>query len=278
MISVGFRACDLPVQAGSSAAAVEAPCADLGRLADTVLSGIDDRGSAVAIYPDWAAEPGHRNLQTVRSALATDRLALQPTSLPPLAAAVFASLVSALARRVSSPGALLALVPGVESRLLWATWLGSVSRLVAPPPTLGQHLASHLPRSAFAVCSWSSPPLRRLRRGRDGISRPPVGSMRMGLVVAGENGDADWVHRVVVPAMGAPAVTAVQPSDLTFRRWGTTKVVEAVAHPLDVDELLAGLPAWRRTPCRWCGQEIGGRPCPFCWMTEPGTDAAAAGA
>jgi hypothetical protein len=270
VLTVGYPALQLPGEGLPGGQVVEGSSTDLGRLTDAVLSGIEDRGSVVAIFPSWAAEPAQRNLETVRSALTTDELAMRPTSLPPLAGGVLGSLVSGLATRVASPGALLAAIAGVESRLLWVAWLNSVSRLATPPPTIGQHLASYLPGSGFAVCSWSDPPIRRLRRGRDGIPRPAVGARRMGLIVAGRGENADWVQRVVVPAVGRPQVTAVDPPPLGPLRWGTANAVEAVAYPLDLSDLEGDVPAWPRSPCSWCGHEVSHRSCPFCWMT--GTD------
>lgn len=266
VLTVGYPACQLPVRDGGAAPVVEASGTDVGRLIDAVLSGIESAGSVVAIHPTWADEPARRNLQAVRSALMTDRLVIWPISLPPLAGAVLASVASVVSPHVASSGELVSALPAFSQQLLSATWLRSVASLREPSPTLGMHLASYLPRSAFAVCSWSDPPVRRLRDRDRGLPPPPVDGRRMAVAIASRDGDVGWVREVVVPALGRPPVVEVPPTPTGPEWWGTSQLVEAVAYPLEVSELLAAARRQIGLVCRWCGEKIASPPCPFCWM------------
>ena len=113
----------------------------------------------------------------------TRRLSIHETPLPPLAGAVLASLASSIAPYLPSTGVLASLLPELEARLHVFTWLGSVSGLSVPAPSLGQHLASLSPGSAFGVSSYPGavrPPARPRprRRARCREIDAPVGHGR----------------------------------------------------------------------------------------------------
>ena len=200
----------------------------------------------------------------VRSMLDTHRLAIHGTALPPLAATALASLASAAAQHVPSTGMLASLLPELEARLHAFTWLGSVTGLSTPAPSFAQHLASLAPGSAFGV-SWNpEPSVSRLHRDGAGVPLPELAGPHR-LVVAPRGGDVDWVLRTLNPALGTLDVRRVEPTPAGQEWWGTAKLVESVAIPLDVerlvDELVAGLDPWA---CRWCRELVARSPCPLC--------------
>ena len=54
------------------------------------------------------------------------------------------------------------------------------------------------------------------------------------LVVAPRDGDVAWMRDVVHPALGQLEVRQVEPTPGGKKWWGTGKLVEAVAYPVDV--------------------------------------------
>src|SRR3954447_11509265 len=150
---------------------LEPPMQEQGEiLIDAVRSGTEAGGHVVAIVPQGLEGGGLLRLQMVQSALDDEGLTIHETPLPPLAAAVLASLASAVAPHLPSNGMLVSLLPELEAELHVFTWLGSVSGLSVPAPTIAQHLASVGPGSAFGVSSYPEPSVHRL--GRDGAGVP----------------------------------------------------------------------------------------------------------
>jgi hypothetical protein len=235
-----------------------------GVLIEAVTSGLQAAGSVVAIAPGWIGREAVERLAMVRSMLDTHRLATHATALPPLAATALASLASTVAPHVPSTGVLASLLPDLEMRLYAFTWLGSVTGLSTPAPSFAQHLASLTPGSAFAVSSWPEPAVVRLRGDDPTVPLPELAGLHR-LVIAPRAGDADWVVRSLNPALGNLDVRRVEPTPAGPQWWGTSKLVESVAIPLDAERLarglLAGLEAWE---CRWCRELVARSPCPLC--------------
>jgi hypothetical protein len=236
----------------------------VGVLVEAVKSGLDEGGSVVAIVPEWiGAEPIAR-VAMVRAMLDTHRLAVYETALPPLAATALASLASACAPFAPSAGVLASLLPELEAELHVFTWLASVTGLSTPAPSFGQHVASLTPGSAFAVSSWPEPAVHRLKG--DGTAIPvPALTRPSRLVVAPRADRLDWILNTVNPALGSLEVRRVEPTPRGAEWWGTAKLVEAVAYPLDVQalvgQLVAALDPWT---CRWCRELVARSPCPLC--------------
>lgn len=236
----------------------------VGVLVEAVKSGLDEGGSVLAIVPAWiGAEPIAR-VAMVRAMLDTHRLALYETALPPLAATVLASLASACAPVAPSTGVLASLLPELEAELHVFTWLGSVTGLSTPAPSFGQHVASLTPGSAFAVSSWPEPAVHRLKGDGSAIPVPQL-TRPSRLAVAPRADHTDWILHTVNPALGNLEVRRVEPTPRGAAWWGTSKLVEAVAYPLDVQalvgQLVAALDPWT---CRWCRELVARSPCPLC--------------
>ena len=233
-------------------------------LVEAVSSGLQAGGHVIAITPEWIDRSAAERLRMVRSMLDTHRVAVHATGLPPLAATVLASLVSACAPYAPSAGVLASLVPALEDELHVITWLGSVTGLSTPAPSFGQHLASLAPGSAFAVTSWPEPAVHRLS-GDNGIPLPELAGPTRLIVAAESGGDVEWITGTVAPALGPLEIRRVEPTPAGPKWWGTGKLVEAVTVPLDLEELMAELTAQHEAwTCRWCREVIARSPCPLC--------------
>ena len=234
-------------------------------LVEAVRSGIDAGGHVIAIVPAWFPPEGMMRLELVQSLLDTDRLAVHRTPLPPLAGAALASLASAAGAHAQGPGVLASLLPELEAELHVFTWLGSVSGLQTPSPSLGQHMASLTPGTAFGVSSWPEPSVHKLKSGAATIPVPRLERPSRLAVAPRAGADAGWLTGPVNAALGGLDVRQVAPTPGGPAWWGTGKLAEGVALPLDVDRLVAELTAelepW---VCRWCRELVARTPCPLC--------------
>src|SRR4051812_33459460 len=243
---------------------LEPPTQEQGEtLIDAVRSGTEAAGHVVAIVPQWLEGDGLLRLEMVQSALDDECLTIHETPLPPLAAAVLASLASAVAPHLPSRGVLVSLLGELEAELHVFTWLGSVSGLSVPAPTIGQHMASLSPSSAFGVSSYPEPSVHRLGRDGAGIPLPRI-ERPTRLAVSDHGGNAAWVQ-TVNGALGGLEVRRVEPTPNGPSWWGTGKLVESVAYPVDVQRLATELTqAADPWTCRWCRELIARSPCPMC--------------
>ena len=236
----------------------------VGVLVEAVRSGLGDGGSVIAIVPEWIGPEAAERVAMVRSMLDTHRLALHVTPMPPLAATALASLASACAPHAPSAGVLASLLPELEAELHVFTWLGSVTGLSNPAPSFGQHLASLTPGSSFGVSSYPEPTVHRLHGDGPGVPVPQL-ERPSRLVLAPRADRSGWIVDAVNPALGGLELRRVEPTAGGPSFWGTQKLVEAVAFPLDtralVGELVARLEPWT---CRWCRELVARSPCPLC--------------
>ena len=232
-------------------------------LVEAVRSGAEAGGRVLAIVPQWLKGDALLRLQMVESALDDESLTIHQTPLPPLAGAVLASLASGIAPHLPSRGVLVSLLGELEAELHVFTWLGSVSGLSTPAPSLGQHIASLTPGSAFGVSSYPEPTVHRLGREAPGVPLPRI-ERPSRLAVSDHGGDAGWIE-AVNSALGGLEVRAVEPTPNGPSWWGTGKLVESVAYPVDLEalarELVAAADPWT---CRWCRELIARSPCPMC--------------
>ena len=173
----------------------EPPSAEqAGMLVDALRSGIQAGGAVIAIVPEWFPKEGLQRLEMARTIVDTARVAIHETALPPLAAAALASLASSLGPRLPSAGLAASALPGLEGQLHYITWLGSVTGLKNPTPTLGQHVASLTPGSAFGVSSAPDPAVHKIQNGQPSVPLPHLVRPSR-LVIAPRNGDEQLDHR-----------------------------------------------------------------------------------
>lgn len=236
----------------------------LEHMADVLAEARSEDVSVLVIHPEWAAEPALGAIDTVTAALALPRLAHHATSLPPLAGGILASLAGSIEPTVPGAGVLAAALGRVEQELSAAAWLGSLTGLEYPAPSMLQHAASTVPGASFGVVSHPSPSITRLTRRRRKIPlvRP---SHPFAVAIGGRSSNPEWVRDIVVPMLGSPPVIELSPSSLGPRWWGTTKLTEFVAYPTDVPALAARvMRGLKLTECGWCGERIAVGRCPFC--------------
>lgn len=233
-------------------------------LVDALRAGIQAGGAVIAIVPEWFAPDGLRRLEMARTLIDTGRVAIHVTQLPPLAATALASVASSLGPRLPSAGLLASALTGLEAQLHAITWLGSVTGLKHPAPSLGQHVASLTPGSAFGVSSFPEPAVHKLHQGQTSVPLPRV-IRPSRLLLAPRNGDEQWIAGLVNAELGGLPILKVEPTPGGPAYWGTGKLVEAVVCPADADglarELMQSAEAWA---CRWCGELIARSPCPLC--------------
>jgi len=265
IVAFGLKPARLVGAEGRIDAVPEPPTAEqAGLLIEALASGIKAGGAVIAIVPDWFAPDALRRLEMARALLDTARVAIHVTSLPPLAATALASLASSLGPRLPSAGLLASALPGLSDQLHQITWLGSVTGLKHPAPSIGQHARSLSPGSAFGVSSHPQPAVFNIQPGQPSVPLPRlVRASRLAL--AARNGDEQWITGPVNGALGNLPLVRVEPTPGGQDYWGTGKLVEAVVVPADPDglaqELLQSVDAWS---CRWCSELIARSPCPLC--------------
>jgi hypothetical protein len=234
-----------------------------GLLLEALRSGIAAGGAVIAIVPEWFAPEALMRLEMARTLLDTAKVAIHTTPLPPLAATALASVASSLGPRLPSAGLLASALPGLSEQLHQITWLGTVTGLKHPAPTLGQHVSS-LTRSAFGVSSHPEPAVYKIQTGQPSVPLPRI-IRPSRLAFAPNHGDPSWLTGPVNQGLGNLPLLQVPPTPGGAAYWGTSKVVEGVVVPADPDglahELMQTVEAWA---CRWCGELIARSPCPFC--------------
>jgi hypothetical protein len=255
---------------------VDPEAADPPALLELVTADIEDHGSVMVVYPRWD-DAADYHLRRLRSALETTRLGALPSGLPPLALSVLGAQLAALAGLLPSAGPVAAGAADLGGRLAVGAWLGSVSRLEHPAPTVSQHFQSWSPGSHFTVTVQPSPTVRRTHRRHPQEAVPWVAPAPSLTVLAGAERDVAWARDQVVPQMGETELVATGPTPLGPGWWGTSDLVEVVSCYSDVEalarEVAASFPC---TPCDWCGEPVSGPTCPFCSMVQRWSEEAAA--
>jgi hypothetical protein len=219
---------------------------------------------AIALYSDRSAPADVRHLEMLRSIAFGSRLAVVAVSAPPLAAGVLASLLSSLSEHIDAPGLLLAALPRLERELVSLAWVDRVTGLGHLGPGVVQRALSLVPGTSFGASLTPEPVVRRLTKQDLSVPVPAIEGPMRGLV-AGRSANPSWVAEFVEPALAGVELEEVEPSEWVPDWWGTSKVVEVVAHPTDIAELAARLTrGLRRSPCQWCAELIAADRCPFC--------------
>jgi hypothetical protein len=279
VLSVGYDLADLLEGAPPVSVFPEALSRDdLDGAAEAIDAGLHHSGYALVVYPAWLGDATLRRLETIRAALGSGRLALHGSALPPLAGGVLANLAAALAAHLTSPGQLVAALADLERELVVVSWLGSLTRLKEPVPSVLLHMASWSPRSAFGVVLAPEPAI--VRADRAGASLPlerADGPMR--LVLSAQPGaDPAWLSAAVAAALGAVPTDLVAATTHGCEWWGTSRLVESVAYPTDLADLAEQLAARHRLRlCGWCSEAIGTPSCPFCRGVDQPVELEAAG-
>lgn len=236
------------------------------------LPGLIDRlgdgaGQLVIVVPTWAKPSARRRIDMVRSALAGRRQVVRlETELPPLGAAVLASLAASLASAAPSAGLLVDATRMLESELVLVAALPSVLRLRRPRPGFNQRLRSLFPGGRFLVRAQPDPLVVALPRNGE----PPdllgeADTDATGVVIGGRaTRGSDWQERALADALPAASALRVAGEGDAGRRWGVAQALEAVAYPTDRDVLVEELFSATGFPCPWCNEPVSSVPCPVC--------------
>ena len=101
----------------------------------------------------------------------------------------------------------------------------------------------------------------------------PEASVELAFLRIAGKADGGRVQQWLGTALGHPPVTAVEVPKRSDAHWGVTRVVEAVAYPLAIEDLAARLARRQgERRCGWCGEVVACRLCPFCHMAVPTGD------
>lgn len=254
-----------------AAALTYEPPADAGdeytALADLIAPRVRGGDVVLAVLDARTAEPLHARLLAVRSALETTRLLVHITNLPPLGAALLVRAVHELDVEGVLPASVIASGIGrLEQLVLSAAWLGSVSKLQHPAPSLKLHARSYLPGGGYAAVLGNEPQVVRHKNADDPLPLPSLEPASEWRVVVG-TGLAD--EAVIEPTLAAPLagaeVVRVANRRSSVAWWGTEKLVEIACMPRALDRLRhAALADAGTRACGWCGHVVATPSCPLC--------------
>lgn len=235
------------------------------RLTDAILPGLE-HGPVLVIHPTWDQTVG-AVVDSVHAALDRTSVLRHRTSLPPLAAAVLAELAVRLQQHLPDPGALVAGLPHVEDEILAGAVMGSVSRLEHVQASVGQHLASWLPRGRFLATFGQDGVVRRLPRGEQ-IALPEMAPDHRLFMAVGDTTLDEPVRRGLDGATPRPDDGSWDldlPSHSTAW-WGTADLVEFAVVPRLLQDLAARIldRVGASQACRWCEHPAPVSPCPWC--------------
>jgi hypothetical protein len=238
---------------------------------------LEYQGYLVVLYPAAIPPPFVRRLHTVRSVLESDRMALLPLELPPLAVAVIARQLRQLSASDFSPGVLACSARLLAHYVHAGALLGSVARLDRVPVSLTSHVKSWMPGAQFGVLAHPEPQLVKV--GGDGALPGPAYATHMivarGQLTSHGHGTAprdDWVSGALAPSWGIRDVREVPLPAESARWWGTPKLIEFAAAIPDLSVLYQLVASVRREECHWCGFELIGDRCAFCSCPVPRGD------
>nr|WP_253911680.1 hypothetical protein [Streptomyces sp. CNQ-509] len=230
-----------------------------------VSAVLEQHGFLVVLHPAATSAEVVRRLHTVRSVLESDRMALVPLPLPPLAVAVIARQLLQLSTADLGAGVLATAARLLTHYIHAGAVLGSVAKLDRVPVTLGAHARSWVPGAQFAVLAAPHPQLVRI--GRDPV--PPGPDFATGLVHASGRADAAWVTGELAAGWRVQGMEMAPLPAASAPWWATDKVCEfaaGITDPLVLSRLVASV---QRARCSWCGLEIIGDRCLLCATPVP---------
>jgi hypothetical protein len=245
---------------------------------------IELHGHVVVVHPTTLPKAFLHRLHAIRSVLESDRIALMPTSLPPLGTAVLVRQLRQLSLCEFSPGVLGASVRLLAHYIYAGAQLNSVAKLDHLPGSLTANAKSWNPRAQFAVLAAPTPQLVRTDSaggsggaGTGGASGSGAGlraaltgpQFPTHLTVARGQLNSDWVSSSLAPQWRVGDVQETYLPDESAGWWGTGRLVEFAAAIPDVSVLYRLVSSVRRDECHWCGLELIGDRCAFCAAPAP---------
>jgi hypothetical protein len=223
-----------------------------------------DAGGAAVLLVESARLPEvERACALASAALGGAHVARLRVDLPPLAASLLAEQLGWLGTVLPDPGRVFACASRLAAGLLAAAWTREVAKLEHPTPTLGQHLRSLVPGAAFLATVHPEP---GVFAAASGVLRTAGWHQQvpMTVLLSGDDDGRAWLRSVELPGLQVAHVLDVEPSPLAKSYYGTDRVCEIVGTGTDLQKLVRDAADARVRPCRWCGVELAGGPCPFC--------------
>jgi len=225
------------------------------------VAALEACGHLVVLVPPEPTAPARRRMHTLRSALESDRLALVPVDLPPLATALLIEQLRQLAATDLGPGVLAGAARLLSYYLYSGALLGSIAKLDRVEVPVAAHLKSLMPGRNFVALAHPEPYLAEA----DAASPPPGPAFATQLAVSpGQGVDPAWVTGPLARAWRAQHVRDVPLAPEAAKWWGTGRLVEFAAYIGDVGMLYQLVTSVRRDRCPWCGLEVIGDRCLFC--------------
>ncbi|WP_067476953.1 hypothetical protein [Actinomadura hibisca] len=241
---------------------------------DAVAAALRERGAVLVLYPSWRAKQAERLVTLARGALLSDRIAGVPLRLPPMALSLVADQLAFVAMYVR-PGMLASLPQRLAENTVAGAWVRSVAHFEHVHIKLGQHVSSYLPGGGFSVVMSPDTDVRRITSSDPVQAFPQLPPGPMMVLTAQQDGDVDWFHRSLSPALNASSMLAVEAQPLSAGYWGSKKYLEFVAFSAHPQALQGVLRSVAYQPCRWCGEAIAAPRCPLCLMVQPTSPAEA---
>ncbi|MFD8864884.1 hypothetical protein ACFV1F_11045 [Streptomyces sp. NPDC059590] len=278
-IAVTSRELVLPPPDGQTPSAVVLMPPDVQPLDDalTETAGLlDQQGYLIVVYPAATPAPFVRRLHTVRAVLESDRIALLPLELPPLAVAVVARQLRQLSMCDFSPGVLACAARLLTHYVHAGALLGSVAKLDRVPVSLTSHVKSWVPGAQFAVLTHPTPQLVKV--GGEAVLPGPGYATHLTVARGNLNNHGhghaggDWINAKLAPGWGVQGIEEVPPPHESAAWWGTPKLIEFAAAIPDLSVLYQLVASVRREECHWCGFELIGDRCAFCSAPVPRGD------
>lgn len=230
-----------------------------------VVALLEGCGHLIALVPPESGHPARRRMHVLRAALETDRLAIVPVDLPPLAEALLAEQLRQLAATDLGPGVLAGAARLLSYYLHCGALLGSVGRLDRVPVPVGAQLKSFVPGRNFAAFAHPQPCLAEADADPGTIPAGPACLTELAYAPgSGGSPDPAWVTGPLARAWGSGQVREVPLPRGSAAWWGTGRLVEFAAYIADVGVLYRLVTSVRRDPCPWCGLEVIGDQCLFC--------------
>jgi hypothetical protein len=155
-----------------------------------IVAGLEACGHLVVLVPPEPTDPVRRRMHTVRAALESDRLALVPVDLPPLATSLLAEQLRQLSATDLGPGVLAGAARLLSYYLYSGALLGSIAKLDRVDVPVGAHLKSLVPGRNFVALAHPEPYLGEADAG----TTPPGPAFVTQLAIApGQGIDPGWV-------------------------------------------------------------------------------------
>ncbi|MEU3045547.1 hypothetical protein ABZ705_03285 [Streptomyces sp. NPDC006984] len=220
---------------------------------------VEQSGYVIALYPASLPAAHRRRIHAVRSLLESDRIAVLPSPLPPLALSLLVRQLRQLSLCDVGPGVLASAARLLSHYLHAGALLGSVAHLDRVPVGLKAHARSWVPGSRFAVAAH--PRAQLVKAGAGELEGPEYATR---LLFARGQLAADWVTDHLAAAWRVQDVQEAPLPAASPGWWGTGRLVEFAAHLPDLGVVHQLVASVRREVCRWCGLELIGDHCGFC--------------